>query len=152
MDKQALADELRKVIEEYLKAQDAVLFDLILRREGRDLFLRIMVDKPQGGITMEECAYLNKEIIRMLDEKTLLQEAYILEVSSPGLDRPLKTKADFLRCLNRRVRFYLGRAVNGKLEICGFLKGVTEESVNIEVKGESIEVPLSIINKAKQEI
>ena len=152
MDKQALAQSLRILIEEYLKTQGVELVDLILRHEGRDLVLKVLVDRPQGGIALGECANLNREIIKMLDEKEALDEAYILEVSSPGIDRPLSTKADFLRCLNRRVRFFLNSPIKEKMEISGLVKGVTEEIVYVGIKGESVEVPLSKINKAKQEI
>lgn len=153
MDKQALTQELQVIISEYLKTQGLELVDLTLRRQGMDLFLQVLTDRPEGGIALDDCAYLNKEISRILDEKKiLLQDNYVLEVSSPGLDRPLKTKVDFLRCLNRRVRFFLAQPIGGKLEICGNVKGITGESVYVELNGESIEVPLSAINKAKQEI
>lgn len=84
-----------------MKNQNLDLVDIIYRYEGRGLVLRVLVDKPEGGITLDECAGLNNEISRILDEKDMLQQRYILEVSSPGLDRPLNSKNDFLRCINK---------------------------------------------------
>ncbi len=96
MDRQAIIAELNSIIADYLKIQGLDLVEIICRYEGRDLVLRIFVDRPQGGITLAECAQLNKYVSNILDEKDILQSRYILEVSSPGLERPLKTKNDLL--------------------------------------------------------
>ncbi len=150
MDKQELFNELRTIIGDFLKNQNLDLVDLDFRYEGKDLALRVLTDKPEGGIRLDECAYLNNEISRILDEKDILQQGYILEVSSPGLDRPLNSKDDFLRCINRTVRFFLNEPVNGKLELEGAITEVRNDSVYIDIIGKTIEVPLSKITKAKQ--
>lgn len=150
MNRQELLSELNQIISDYLKEQGWDLVDFIYRYEGRDLFLRIMVDRPEGGITLGECANLNHEISRILDEKDILQQRYILEVSSPGVDRLLKTKNDFLRSINRKVRFFLLSPINGKVELEGIITRVDVISVYIDVNGDIIEIPLSKINKAKQ--
>jgi ribosome maturation factor RimP len=152
MDKQETIAELRTLIEDFLKKQNLDLVDLIYRYEGKDLVLRVLADRPQGGITLDDCAYLNNEISRMLDEKDILQQRYILEVSSPGLDRPLKSRNDFLRCINRKVRVFLNEPINGKSELEGVITEVKDDSVYIVINTESIEVPLSKVAKAKQVI
>jgi ribosome maturation factor RimP len=150
MDKQELITQIKGIIEDYLKSQREQLVDLIYRYEGQDLFLRILVDKPEGGITLDECAYLNNQISGILDEKDLIQARYILEVSSPGLDRPLRTKSDFLLCLNRKVRFFLNESINGKIELDGVINKVENEAVYLDTDTGVIEIPLPKINKAKQ--
>jgi len=150
MNRQALISELKSIINDFLKAKDLDLVDLIYRYEGRNLVLRIFVDKPEGGISLDECAQLNSDISRILDEKDLLQERYILEVSSPGLDRPLKNKHDFLRCINRNVRFFLKESINGKLELVGIITKVEDDSVYIDIKGNIIQILISKITNAKQ--
>lgn len=169
MDRESLISELTTVINDYLKNQGLDFVDLIYRYVGRDLFLRLLVDKPEGGISLDECAWLNNEISGILDQKDILQEKYILEVSSPGIDRPLKTKSDFLRCINRKVRFFLNESINGRMEIEGIITKVEDDTVYIEVnpvrdyeatgrlggvcngvKREIVVIPLSKINKAKQ--
>lgn len=152
MDRQEIIGELKNIIGDYLKIQGLDLVDLIYRHEGRDLILRILVDRPEGGITMGECANLNKRISNLLDEKDILQTRYIMEVSSPGLDRALKTRNDFLRCINRRVRFFLNELINGKIELEGLISKVENDSVYIEFRNKLIEIPLTKINKAKQVI
>ena len=152
MDRQTRIEELRGMIQEFLNSQHFDLVDLIHRYEGRNFFLRILVDRPEGGITLEDCANLNREINLLLDEKDLVQQKYVLEVSSPGLDRPLKTKNDFLRCLNKRVKFFLNEAVQGRWEWEGLIQKIEEDSVMIETEDAVVTLPLSQIAKAKQVI
>jgi len=150
MDRQEIIAELKDIIGDYLKLQGLDLVDLICRHEGRDLIVRILVDRPEGGITLDECAGLNIQISSLLDERGILQTRYILEVASPGLDRPLKTKNDFSRCINKKARFFLNEAVNGKIELEGQISKVENDSVYIDGKNGVIEVPLTKINMAKQ--
>jgi ribosome maturation factor RimP len=150
VDKQIIINELKNIIGEYLKTQGLDLIDLIYRYEGRDLYLRILVDRPEGGITLDECKNLNQEIGKIIDEKNILQQSYILEVSSPGIDRPLKEKNDFLHCIGRKVKIFLNEKVNDKLEWDGIIIKAEDGSIYIEVKGEIIQIPISKINKAKQ--
>ena len=126
--------------------------DIIYRYEGRDLFLRILADRPEGGINLAECSRLNKEIGLALDEKDLLPGRYILEVSSPGIDRPLETKEDFLRCLNKMVRVFLGEALENKTEIEGLIQAIKDDYLVVDADGRNIEIPLAKITKAKQVI
>jgi ribosome maturation factor RimP len=150
MDKIALIEEIRKLIQEVLGAGNFEFIDLIYRYEGRDLFLRVLADRPEGGITLEECARLNKEIGFVIEEKNILQQRYILEVSSPGLDRPLQTRKDFLRCLNRRVRVFLREAVEGRWEWEGSLIKVDPETLRLDTEMDEIELPLSKVARGKQ--
>lgn len=152
MDRLEVIGELRSIIEEYLKSQNIDLVDLICRQEGSNLVLRILADFPSGGISIKECAHLNKEIGRILDEKDILQQNYLLEVSSPGLDRPLTTKADFFRCLNKTVRIFLKEPLNGKWELEGAISKVEDDLVCININGNIVNIPISIINRAKQVI
>lgn len=150
MDRQALIEGLRNIIGEHLKGRGLELVDLICRHEGRDLILRVLADRPEGGITLAECAELNSGIGRLLDEKEVLQVRYILEVSSPGLDRPLKTKSDFLRCVGKNVRFFLNEPIDGKIELEGKVIKADDGYVSVESKGIAIDIPLTKINRGKQ--
>jgi len=150
MDRQEIVAELKNIIGDYLKIQGLDLMDIIYRHEGRGLVLRVLVDRPDGGITLDECSGLNIQISNLLDEKEILQTRYILEVASPGLDRPLKTKNDFSRCINRKARFFFNEPINGKIELEGVISKVENESVFIDSNNEIIEIPLTRINKAKQ--
>jgi len=150
MDRDAIVDELKIFISDFLKSQNLDLVEVIHRYEGGDLFLRILVDKPEGGINMGECAQVNRDLGEALDAKNLLQQRYILEVSSPGLDRPLKSETDFKRSLNKNIKFFLNDFINGKVEWDGIINKVSEGKVYITAKDSILEIPLEKINKAKQ--
>lgn len=152
MDKQAIREELKFIIGDYLKNQGFDLIDLLYRYEGNALILRILADRPEGGITIDECARINTAIGSILDEKDILKERYILEVSSPGLDRPLSTKDDFLRCIGKKVKFFLGEPVDNKIELEGLVNKADDESVYIDFEGRILNISLSKITKAKQVI
>ena len=150
MDNQELIEQLGYIIEDYLKARGLELIDLILRCEGRDLFLRILTDRPNGGITLDECSSVNIDLSRILDEKDIVRQNHILEVSSPGIDRPLKSRSDFLRRLGRKAVFFLAEPIRGKIQWEGFIKEVGGNAVFVDINTQVIEIPFQIINKAKQ--
>jgi ribosome maturation factor RimP len=150
MRKDEIICELENIMRDHLVSEGFELVELVYRFEGRFMVLRLLADRPEGGITIEDCARLNIEISSILDEKNIIQERYLLEVSSPGLDRPLKSKNDFIRSLNRRVKFFLSVPVCGKIEIDGKVTQVNEQSVSVDATGTIADIDLSIINKAKQ--
>jgi len=152
VDNETLRNELRRTVEDFLKTQNIDLVDLIYRYEGRGLVLRILVDMPEGGISIGDCAFLNKALSVFLDEKNILQQHYILEISSPGLDRPLKTKQDFSRSVNKKVRFFLREPIEGKLEYAGVISKVADETVYVDIGRRIIQIQLPKITKGKQEI
>ena len=150
MDREALANELKIILADFLKSRNLDLVEIIHRYEVGDLVLRVLVDRPEGGINLDDCAAINRELGEILDAKDFLQQRYILEVSSPGLDRPLKTQNDFSRCLNKKVKFFLSELINGKLEWDGVITKVSERIVYVDTVTEIMEVPLDKINKAKR--
>jgi len=152
MQRYEIINELRNIIADYLKISGLELIDLLYRYEARNFILMVLVDKPEGGISLGECAELNTQIGLILDEKDILQERYILEVSSPGLDRPLETKNDFLRCRNKDVRLFFKELINGKMELEGIIDTADEDAVYISVEDKAVTIPLSKITKAKQVI
>ncbi len=150
MDRENLISEFKIFLADFIKTRNLDLIDVIHRYEGRDLFLRILVDRPEGGISLGECAQLNRELGDLLDEKNILEQRYILEVSSPGLDRPLKSEADFIRSLNKKAKFFLNELINGKFEWDGVIKKAGAGKVFIDTGAEILEIPLDKINKTKQ--
>ena len=149
MVKEALIQELNSLISSCLESQNLELVDLIYRSEGNRLILTVLTDRPGGGITLQECAGLSRQLKNLLEEKNIIEGDYVLEVASPGLDRPLKRQRDFLRSLNKEAVFFLNDLVNGKLQFQGLIYKVDETSVFIQVLGELLEIPLTKINKAQ---
>lgn len=152
MDYAAFTDELKKALQPILDEEAIELVELISVRTRKNLLLRLLVDRRGGGISLGDCAQLNEKIRAYLDTTNIAGPDYLLEVSSPGVDRPLKTKKDFLRCMNKRVKFFLNEAINGKIEIIGIIANVEEDNVVIDAGGRVMHMPLVNISRAKQVI
>lgn len=149
--------EIRSLFEKRLQESGFVLVDMrFFKNQAHMTVLEVLADRPDGGITLDECGRLNRELGEMLEQSGLLGSSYTLDVSSPGMDRPLSTAADFRRSQGRDVRFFLGEPVEGKIEYCGRIEDVKETSVWVRIKDKKeekiIEIPLQNINKAKQVI
>ena len=111
------------------------LVDVEYVKEGGNWYLRAYIDKP-GGITVDDCEVISRELSDKLYEKDFVEEAYILEVSSPGLGRPLKKEKDFARSLGEEVEVRTYRAVNRQKEFTGILKAYDKDSITIELENE----------------
>ena len=112
--------------------------------------IQVFADKLEGGIGMEECAQLNRRLVAKLDNEAGLGDNYILEVSSPGLDRPLIGYRDLRRVLGREVQVFLKERINGKCELSGSLQAVREADIIVETRKGEVIVPMDKIEKAKQ--
>jgi ribosome maturation factor RimP len=150
MESHELAQELKAVIVPLLEREGLEMIEIKYNQTRGASVLTLLVDRHEGGITLGECMHVNRTITAALDSSGIIKEPYALEVSSPGLDRPLINKADFLRCRNRAVRFFLNTAVNGKIEWEGTVTNADDESVAIDASGTAVSIPLMSINKAKQ--
>ena len=111
------------------------LVDVEYVKEGGNFYLRAYVDKP-GGITVEDCETVSREFSDKLDEADFIDEAYIMEVSSPGLGRPLKKETDFKRSMGEEVEIRTYRPINREKEFYGILTAYDENSVTIDCEGE----------------
>ncbi|MEW6075607.1 MAG: hypothetical protein AB1530_04790 [Candidatus Omnitrophota bacterium] len=145
-------EELQALLLPLLETAGAVLINMHFSRGRHKSFLKLLVDKPEGGIRVEELASLNDKIGKALDAENLISSSYVLEVSSPGLDRPLVGREDFLRCRDRRIRVLLKEAVQGVFEFQGVLSEVKDQLLVIQTAGGPVEVPLGIIVKGSQVI
>ncbi len=111
------------------------LVDVEYVKEGGNFYLRAYVDKP-GGITVDDCETVSREFSDKLDEANFIDEAYIMEVSSPGLGRPLKKEKDFKRSMGEEVEIRTYRPINREKEFYGVLTAYDENSVTIDCEGE----------------
>jgi ribosome maturation factor RimP len=144
------SEELQKMIASLLEDEGVDLIEFkFSKTQGRAL-LRLLVDKGPDGITVGECSRLNKKIGNLLDERDIIGDSYLLEVSSPGVDRPLAVKKDFLRCRGKKVKFLFSEPVEDRFELDAEIKDAGEDSVTVEAGGRLISVPLAKINKAQQ--
>ncbi|MEE1442234.1 MAG: ribosome maturation factor RimP [Blautia sp.] len=118
-----------------VEAQGFELVDVEYVKEGSNYYLRAYIDKPQG-ITVDDCEVVSRAFSQMLDEEDFIEEAYIMEVSSPGLGRPLKKEKDYKRSMGKELEIRTYRAVNREKEFYGILTAYDENSVTIDCEGE----------------
>ena len=109
------------------------LVDVEYVKEGSTWYLRAYIDKP-GGITIDDCETVSRRLSDILDEKDYIEDAYILEVSSPGLGRPLTKEKDYKRSLGEEVEIRTYRMIEKQKEFTGILKGYDEGTVTIEIE------------------
>ncbi len=100
-------------------------------KQGQSWQLTIYIDR-QGGVRFEDCEAVSRAVETVLDEKDLIAESYMLCVSSPGLDRPLKNERDFKRCMGQEIDVRLYKPFEGTKEYTGTLTGYTPDSVTLE--------------------
>ncbi len=108
------------------------------------------IDKEQG-VTISDCEYVSRELSRILDVDDLIEHPYTLEVSSPGLTRPLKKKEDFVKARGKRCRIITNLEVEGKREFSGTIVDIKDEEVVMQEKIDVFTIPICAIKKAHLE-
>ena len=117
-----IRQQLEQLAEALVASEGMELVDLEYRRQGRRWMLRLFIDKD-GGVTLDDCANISRELGDLLDVKDVIPQAYVLEVSSPGLNRRLRKKEDFSRFAGRKVRLRLVAPIDGRKKNCGRARG-----------------------------
>jgi len=118
--------------------------DIEYKKEGGQWYLRLFIDKD-GGITVDDCQLVSEALSDMLDEVDPIEHAYIFEVSSPGIERPLKTERDYKRNLNKELEIKFYEPYEGKKVIEAILVDFDEKKVILDYNGENIEIKKDII-------
>lgn len=127
------------------------LVHMELRREGAGLILRLFVDK-EAGVTLDDCARVSRQVSAQLDADDPIPERFTLEVSSPGLDRPLVSDGDFVRFAGRQVRLATVSPLDGRRNFSGRLLELVEGTVRLVLEdGREIAIPRDQIAKARLE-
>lgn len=150
MGKPKLEDMVRETAEPIVEILGLELVDIEYIKEGGSWFLRIFIDKLEG-VTHDDCQAVSERVSAILDEKDPIPQSYILEVSSPGIERPLKKPTDFERFRGHKVRASTFSPVNGQKEFVGELVGLENGHVVINVKNQSVALLLEHVAKVRLE-
>ncbi len=152
-------DALMRLLEPPIEALDYEVVDIEFAREGRGGVLRIFIDRrvkdaapgPEGepGVTVEDCARVSHAVSQVLEIQDPIKGHYTLEVSSPGSDRILRTRAHFERFIGERVFVELKLALDGRRRFAGVLKSIAGDTIVVEVDGKAHSLPLERIQKAR---
>ena len=141
-------ERVRTIVEPGVQALGFELVDAEVVGQGRNAVLRVYIDHPDG-ITVNDCARVSRQLSAVLDVADPIAGQYVLEVSSPGLDRPLRTRHDFERFQGAQVRIRMVLPVDGKRTFTGRLLGLEGENIVLEGDGERYDLALADVDKAR---
>lgn len=152
MYRETLFQSVTDILEPLLEGQGVELVELQLQPQKGRWFVRVFVD-AEGGISLEDCRHLSLDIGQVLEAEELIPTSYVLEVSSPGLDRPLRTPRDFRRQQHRLVTLFLNAPIAGVARYTGRVAIVTLDHLVLhEPPDTPLEIPLSQIDRGVVEL
>jgi ribosome maturation factor RimP len=154
-----LIEKVRAIAERVAGSYELEIFDVQYRREAGGMVLRVLLDRPgpsatpEDSVSVDECARVSRDLSAMLDVEDIVPTAYTLEVSSPGLDRPLRHPGDYRRFSGRRAKLVMREAIDGQRFFKGTLGGIEGTDVLIDGDdGRRHRVPIAIITRANLEV
>lgn len=143
-----IAAKVAELAEPLCESEGLELVHVEYQRESRGRILRIYIDKP-GGVTLDDCVFISRQLGDILDVSFEHNPAYNLEVSSPGLERPLGRESDYEKFRGRRVNIRTFQPVDGKKKFQGVLDGISDGAVSIRVSDKTVFIPFQAINRAR---
>ena len=144
-----ITERVKKLITDYLETNNIELIEITYRREQAGMVLRLLVDTPDG-VKVKECEDLNNFLSEALDKEDFIDKRYILEVASPGLDRPIVSDRDFERSMGKVLAITTYESIDGNKVRAGKLIGMDKDNIVIEADGISTVIPRSKIANARQ--
>jgi ribosome maturation factor RimP len=149
----SMRDALMRLLEPPIEALNYELVDVEFAQAGRGGVLRIFIDRRAEdsslGVTVDDCANVSHAVSQVLEIEDPIKGHYTLEVSSPGFDRILRTRAHFERFVGERIFAELKLPIDGRRRFVGVLKSIAEDAVVVEVDGKAHSLPLERIQKAR---
>ena len=139
---------LHKLFEPGAEALGFEVVAVELVGSGGSTTLRVYIDSP-NGVTVDDCARVSHQLSAILDIEDPVPDRYTLEVSSPGLDRPLSKRQHFERAIGQEVKVRTQHYIEGRRRFTGVLQQVTDDAVVVDVDGEPYDLPLGDIEKAR---
>ncbi len=143
-----VSEKLRNIVGPAVEALGYELVGVEYHRQPGSDLLRIYIDRPEG-ITVDDCQRASEQVSAALDVEDPIQGHYTLEMSSPGLDRPLFEAEHFERFAGNRVRIRLGMPMEGRRKFTGTLRGIDGRTVVLEVDEQEVRLPLDNIEQAR---
>jgi len=146
-----IVERVRAIADPLLINEGMELVEVDYRREARGWVLRLTIDK-EGGVTLDDCSRISQTVGRELDVEDFISAPYVLEVSSPGLTRPLRSEKDFMKHCNRLIKLRTVDPINRRQQFKGKLLGVSNNQIELEMEEGILQIPLAKIAKANLEI
>jgi ribosome maturation factor RimP len=139
--------QVSELIDPILSEMRFELIDVEYLSDRGRWVLRVYIDK-EGGVTLDDCAKVSGELGDLIDIKNIIEHDYVLEVSSPGLNRPLKKEADFIRAIGKKIKVRTRVPVDGKRNFTGVLRDFKEQKLALDSEGGLVSLAWSGIEKA----
>ena len=147
MGKAPVTQSVIELIEPGLLAKGLELVDVEFKKEGKNWVLRVFIDK-EGGVTLEDCQKISRLAGDLIEVEEVIEPAYTMEVSSPGLNRVLKKEKDFVRFSGKKIGVQCHAPLNGRKKFTGILKDFKNQSIRLEVDGQLQIIPINRVAKA----
>lgn len=154
MDIQTLERRITELVEPELIAKQFELFSVRLGKKGKRRLISLAIDRAEGGVTIDECAAWNRQFNDRIEAENLIEGDYVVEVASPGIDRPLVAEKDYRRLSGKKIWFQYRNADSKLVESIRVLVGVADGKLVLGQDGspETSELPLESIVSAKPEV
>lgn len=151
MGKGSVTESIEELVTPVIIENHLELVDVDYKKEGKNWFLRIFIDK-EGGVTVDDCTQVSRHIEDLIDVEEVVPTSYVLEVSSPGLDRPLKKAKDFLRFKGKRAHITTYTPIHQQKNFKGTIRDFQKDILFLDIDNQSVEIPRNQIAKARLEI
>ena len=144
-----IANEVSDLAEPLLREFGLEMVDIEFQFERGRWILRVFMDREEG-VTVDDCSNVSRELGHLVDAESIIDYPYVLEISSPGLNRPLRKENDFIRSIGKMVKLKMSTPINRRRNFTGRLANVTEGMISLLVDDNNlVELPLKEIDKAR---
>lgn len=145
-----VVEAVEKLVTPAIEELQLELVEVEYKKEGSNYFLRVYIDRmDEGKVDLDDCARASERVSALLDEHDPVPGAYILEVSSPGAERPLKKESDYHKSVGKHVHVSTYEAIDGTKAFEGVLKEVSVDHLTVDIKGKEFEIPRNKVAKAR---
>jgi ribosome maturation factor RimP len=148
---ETVSKQVEAIVLPVLEELGLELVEVQYRREQSGWVLRLIIDK-HDGVSLDDCVAVSREVGQLLDIEDFIEQSYSLEVSSPGLERPLRSMADFQRFVGRKARIKTIEPIAGEHVFIGRINQTAGESIVLEVGRKELTIPFSMVAKARLEV
>ncbi|MDH5761837.1 MAG: ribosome maturation factor RimP [Nitrospinota bacterium] len=151
MGKGSVTESIEELVTPIIDENCLELVDVEYKKEGKNWYLRIFIDK-EGGVTVDDCTQVSRQVEDLIEVEGVVPSSYTLEVSSPGLDRPLKKEKDFIRYQGKRVHVTTFTPIHQQKDFKGIIRDFLNGVLFLEIEQQVVEIPQTQIAKARLEI
>ena len=146
MEKNEIEKKIEKIVEPFIKEMELSLVDVEYLQEGGYWYVRIFIENLNGDLNIEDCSKLSAKVENQIED--IIDKRFFLEISSPGLERPLKKIEDYIRFKDSKITLHLKHKMNDKKQFKAVIKDVKEEKIVFEIDKNEVEIEFKEIRKA----